>query len=79
MITLPVVRLTTASCTCVESAITGGASRLPYYATANNRTLPTEMSMVVGTCYMQLIPEQPAGIKLTNVGEDRTYSDSTYS
>ena len=63
----------------LTEAITGGASRLPYYATANNRTLPTEMSMVVGTCYMQLIPEQPAGIKLTNVGEDRTYSDSTYS
>lgn len=63
----------------LTEAITGGASRLPYYATANNRTLPTEMSMIVGTCYMQLVPEQPAGIKLTNVAEDRTWADAAYS
>jgi len=65
----------------VAGAITGtGSNQMPIYATETvsgdkTITLPTEGSQMPGRIRMQLIPDQPNMIKLTQVTEDRIYSD----
>ena len=59
------------------SALTGTSSnQVPIYTISANRTLLTEGVQLPGMLRMQLVPEQAAALKLTNVAEDRTYSDS---
>ena len=62
----------------VGAAIGGNKSNvLPYMKTnAGGFTLPTEMSQMPGMVRMQMCPDQPAGIKLTNVQEQRLWSDN---
>lgn len=61
----------------VAPALTGTDSiMMPISAVGSNRTLVTEGSQLPGMLRMQLVPDQPAGIKITNVGEDRLYADS---
>jgi hypothetical protein len=61
----------------VAGAITGtGSNRLPLYDSNNtgNISMVTEGSQMPGMLRMQLVPDQPAGIVFSNVGEDRVYS-----
>jgi len=61
----------------VAPALTGTDSiMMPISAVGSNRTLVTEGSQMPGMLRMQLVPDQPAGIKITSVGEDRLYADS---
>jgi hypothetical protein len=65
----------------VGSAMTGTNSRqIPIFKTqtgsAGANTLLTEGVALPGWVRMQLVPDQPAGIKLTNVGSERIYADS---
>ena len=61
----------------VAGAISGtNTNQLPVYDLQGNRVAVTEGSQMPGWLRMQLVPEQAAGLKLTNVGEDRVYSDS---
>jgi hypothetical protein len=61
----------------VGSALTGTASnQIPYFDTSGGRNLVTEVVQLPGMLRMQLAPEQPTGIKLTNVAEERLYSDA---
>lgn len=63
----------------VASALTGtDTNQMPVYSTStNNRTLPTEGAQMPGMLRMQLIPDQPTGIKITNVAEDRLYASTS--
>jgi len=57
--------------------IIANSNELPVYITdAAGRTLLSEGSQMPGMLRMQLVPEQPAGMKLTNITEDRQYADS---
>lgn len=57
----------------VGSILTGTSSnRLPY---RNSSARPLEMSEMPGQMRMQLVPDQPAGLKLTGLTEARVYSD----
>lgn len=47
----------------------------PILDTSGNTSLITEHMQAPGMLRMQLMPDQPAGIKLVNCGEDRLYSD----
>ena len=56
-------------------ALTGtGSNGIPIFQVANNRTLVTEGIQMPGFLRMQLVPDQPDGIKISNVAEDRIYS-----
>ena len=59
----------------VVPALTGGSS-VKYPLTNSTSGLLTENVQMPGMLRMQLIPEQPAGLKLTGVTEDRIYSDA---
>lgn len=59
----------------VGSALTGtGSNQIPIFSIHSNRTFVTEGVQMPGFLRMQLVPEQPAGLRLTNVAEDRVYS-----
>jgi len=65
----------------VGNALNGGSGNImPYMkvsTTANvGYTLPTEAVQMPGMVRMQMVPEQPAGIKLTNVQEEKIWSDN---
>jgi len=58
----------------VVPALTGLSSvKWPYQIAGSN--LLTEAIQMPGMLRMQLIPDQPAGLKLTGVTEDRVYAD----
>jgi hypothetical protein len=62
----------------VAGAITGTASnQLPIFNTPSGggNSLVTEGSQMPGRIRMQMIPEQPNGMKLTGLTEDRVYGD----
>ena len=59
----------------VGGALTGtGSNQIPIFSVSNNRTLVTEGVQLPGFLRMQLVPEQPAGLRITNVAEERVYS-----
>jgi hypothetical protein len=61
----------------VGAALTGTSSiQIPIFSIQNNQNLVTEAVQLPGMLRMQLVPDQAAGIKLTNCAEDRTYSDN---
>lgn len=49
----------------------------PVYATNGNKSLLTSAMQAPGMLRMQWVPEQAAGIKITNVAEDRVYSTTS--
>lgn len=59
----------------VVPALTGGSS-VKYPLTNNANGLLTETVQMPGMLRMQLIPDQPAGMKLNGVTEDRVYADA---
>lgn len=59
----------------VVPALTGGSS-VKYPLTNNASGLLTESVQMPGMLRMQLIPDQPAGMKLTGVTEDRVFADA---
>jgi hypothetical protein len=58
----------------VVPALTGGSS-VKYPITNNNTGMLTEAVQMPGMLRMQLIPDQPAGLKLTGVTTDTVYGD----
>jgi hypothetical protein len=61
----------------VVPALTGGQStRVPIYAADGAVTQVTEGTQQPAWVRMQILPEQFSGIKLTNITEDRMYSDA---
>jgi len=66
----------------VAGAITGtGTNRLPIYQTSSGNAgavnLLTEGAQMPGMLRMQIMPwDQPAGLKMTGLTEDRVYADS---
>tara|TARA_R100000152_G_scaffold19168_1_gene11295 strand:- start:399 stop:1997 length:1599 start_codon:yes stop_codon:yes gene_type:complete len=63
----------------IASALTGtGTNKLPIYdsSASGNRNMVTEGVQMPGLLRMQLVPDQPAGIKLTNCTTDQVYSDN---
>ncbi len=61
----------------VGSILTGTESnQIPIQFTTGNSTQLTEGVQMPGILRMQLVPSQPAGMKLTGVTEDRIYSDN---
>lgn len=62
--------------------VMGGSSRIPIsrVTAAPGNTLVTEGAQQPGMLYMQLVPwEQPNGLKLTGITEDRLFGDTTFS
>ena len=60
----------------IAGALTGtGSNKLPIYDSSGANTLVTEGVQMPGQMRMQLVPDQPAGIKLTGVTQDKLYSD----
>ena len=61
----------------VLPALTGGSSpKWPItYASGNNTAMITEGVQMPGMLRMQLVPDQPTGMKLTGVSEERTYAE----
>jgi hypothetical protein len=61
----------------VMPALTGGSSpKWPItYASGNNTAMITEAVQMPGMLRMQLVPDQPTGMKLINVSEDRVYME----
>jgi hypothetical protein len=58
----------------VAGAITGtSTNQLPIYQTVSNQTMVTQASQMPGRIRMQLVPDQPNGMKLTGITEDRVY------
>lgn len=58
----------------VGGALNGnGSPMFPIFTVANNRTFVTEGAQMPGYLRMQLVPDQAAGLRITNVGEDRIY------
>jgi hypothetical protein len=49
--------------------------KVPIQRVSGNSTLVTEGMQMPGMLRMQLVPDQPAGMKLTNVATDRQYGD----
>lgn len=49
--------------------------KVPIQKISGNSTLITEGMQMPGMLRMQLVPDQPAGMKLTNVSTDRQYGD----
>jgi len=64
----------------IAGALTGtGSNKLPIYNTdgsANGITRVTEGVQMPGQMRMQLVPDQPAGMKLTGVSYDKIYSSN---
>jgi hypothetical protein len=65
----------------IASALTGlGSNQLPIYLTstgdAGASNLVSEGSQMPGWLRMQLVPDQFDGMILSNVGENRIYSDA---
>ena len=59
----------------VVPALTGGSSvKFPLQKAGSN--MMTEAVQMPGMLRMQLIPDQPAGLKLSGVTEDRVYADA---
>jgi len=56
----------------------GGGIKFPIYKSdsSSSLSLVTEGVQTPGMIRQQLVPDHPAGIKLTNVEEDRLYSDN---
>ena len=67
----------------VAGAITGtSTNQLPVFVTTSttagsNANLVTQASQMPGRIRMQLVPDQPNGMKLVNIGEDRVYMPTT--
>lgn len=60
----------------VASALTGlGTNQLPIFKTDGATGLVTEGSQMPGMFRMQLVPDQPDGLCIENVGEDRIYTN----
>ena len=62
----------------IASALTGtGTNKLPIYdsSASGNRNMVTEGVQMPGILRMQLVPDQPAGMKLTGVTTDQQWSD----
>ena len=57
-----------------------GSNRLPIFASSSGEVgsvnLMTEGSQMPGMLRMQIAPDQPAGLKVTGMTEDRLYADS---
>ena len=49
--------------------------KVPIQKVSGNSTLVTEGMQMPGMLRMQLVPDQPAGMKLTNVSTDRQYGE----
>jgi len=63
----------------IAGALTGtGTNKLPIYDTASGGGISrvTEGVQMPGMLRMQLVPDQPAGMKLTTVTTDNTFSDA---
>lgn len=62
----------------VMPALTGGSSpKWPIMqSSGNNTTMITEGVQMPGMLRMQLVPDQPTGMKLQGVTEERTYTDN---
>lgn len=62
----------------VGGALTGsGSHMLPVFITnSSNQTMVTQGVQMPADLRLQLVPDQPTGIKLTNVAEDRLYPDN---
>jgi len=63
----------------IAGALTGGSNKLPIYNTDGSDggiTRVTEGIQMPGQMRMQLVPDQPAGLKLTSVTEDKVWSDN---
>jgi hypothetical protein len=60
----------------IAGALTGtGSNKLPIYDSSGANTLVTEGVQMPGQMRMQLVPDQPAGMKLTGVTQDKLYSE----
>lgn len=59
----------------VMGALTG-TSNPKWPILTNNGASITDAVQLPGVLHMQLVPDQPAGMKLTGLTEDRTYSDN---
>jgi len=62
----------------IAGALTGtGTNKLPIYdsSATGNRSMVTEGVQMPGLLRMQLVPDQPAGMKLTGVSTDQVYSE----
>tara|TARA_Y100001963_G_scaffold5497_1_gene7184 strand:+ start:19981 stop:21555 length:1575 start_codon:yes stop_codon:yes gene_type:complete len=61
----------------VAGALTGtGTNKLPIYDSSGSNTLVTEGVQMPGLMRMQLVPDQPSGMKLTGVTTDQQFSDN---
>ena len=63
----------------IAGALTGtGTNKLPIYdsSASGNRSMVTEGVQMPGLLRMQLVPDQPAGMKLTGVTTDNVFSDN---
>ena len=63
----------------IAGALTGtGTNKLPIYdsSASGNRNMVTEGVQMPGLLRMQLVPDQPAGMKLTGVTTDNEYSEN---
>lgn len=61
----------------IAGALTGtGSNKLPIYNSSGSTTLVTEGVQMPGQMRMQLVPDQPAGMKLTGVTQDKIFSDN---
>jgi hypothetical protein len=49
--------------------------KVPIQRVSGNSTLVTEGMQMPGMLRMQLVPDQPAGLKLTGVTTDRQYGE----
>ena len=53
-----------------------GSNKLPIYNSSGSTTLVTEGVQMPGQMRMQLVPDQPAGMKLSGVTQDKVFSDN---
>jgi hypothetical protein len=63
----------------IAGALTGtGTNKLPIYdsSASGNRSMVTEGVQMPGLLRMQLVPDQPAGMKLTGLTTDQVYSEN---
>lgn len=59
----------------VAPALTGTSSnQIPIFKIENGRNVLTEFTQIPTMLRMQLVPDQVAGLRLTNCGEERIYS-----
>jgi len=50
------------------------SNQIPIFKNENGRNLLTEYVQIPTMLRMQLVPDQVAGLRLTNCGEERVYS-----